>query len=195
MIFIIGNIWFWVLMCVIAFLEIYFLEFWDEPGEYGEGPNGTGATILVIATFGVLFFLGSNKEIKEFFLYIYNNPGRDIFYFSIYIIAGIIWSLFKWFQYVLFLKREYQENIKNFTEESLKNSSRERDIIKKIPNPNALNNKGTLFTWIFYWPFSVIGYILNEPLKKIFNFIINNIKGLYQKITDKVLADIKTPNI
>jgi len=193
MIFIIGNLWFWILISLALFLEIGFIELWINKKD--EEPNGQGATIVIIGTFLILFFFGSKKEVKDFVFYIINNPLKDVFYFFVYTFIGVIWSFFKWFQYIIKLKREYQERISSFTEDSVKNSSWQQSVLRDIPNPKATSKKSAIFTWIFYWPFSVIGYILNDPIKKFFNFIFNNIKGLYQRITDKVLADISTPKI
>jgi len=40
-----------------------------------------------------------------------------------------------------------------------------------------------------FWPFSLVGTLLNDPVRKLFKFIYNRINGLYQKIADEILKD------
>lgn len=53
--------------------------------------------------------------------------------------------------------------------------------------PKASKNKSRITAWACYWPFSFIGTLLNDPVRRLFNFLFNQFKALYQHLADYVL--------
>lgn len=54
--------------------------------------------------------------------------------------------------------------------------------------PRAAKNKARITSWAIFWPFSMVGTIVNDPLRRLWNLIWGWVKGLYQKMADKMLA-------
>lgn len=52
--------------------------------------------------------------------------------------------------------------------------------------PRASKNKSRITAWSAFWPFSFVGTLLNDPVRRLFNFLFNQFKALYQKMSDWV---------
>ena len=107
---------------------------------------------------------------------------------SIYYIAmGVLWSFPKWF---LFLRNERDKTREWLKEEKRRNTTYRRTSTDLVINiPQASHNKGKIVAWIAFWPFSFIGTVLNDPIRKMFNFIFDQFKGLYQKMANAIFKD------
>jgi hypothetical protein len=55
--------------------------------------------------------------------------------------------------------------------------------------PEVASHKGDIIAWMCFWPFSLIGTFINDPVRRLFNFIFNSLKGTYQKMSDSVFSD------
>lgn len=54
--------------------------------------------------------------------------------------------------------------------------------------PKAANNKARITSWGAFWPFSMVGTIINDPIRRLWNFLWGQLKALYQKMSDKLFA-------
>jgi hypothetical protein len=52
--------------------------------------------------------------------------------------------------------------------------------------PRATKNKTRITAWASFWPFSFVGTLLNDPVRRLFNFLFNWFKALYQQLADYV---------
>lgn len=211
--FAIGTLWFWVLL-VAAFICILWAL---EDDEY----PGTKATVVTLVTLGLIYFLGGRPELNGLFSFIAHNPLVIALAFGGYLLAGTIWSVVKWYFFVLNARDKYRdkvaeikENFENDIERINRNIARlesgedkvkdkdasilrckdeiERrtstnvdDIARAKRNcmPSAKENKSRILTWMFYWPFSGIWTIINDPVRRAFQWIYRRLEGVYQKIT------------
>lgn len=103
-----------------------------------------------------------------------HNPAQTLMIFAGYLVAGTIWSIAKWFFY---LKR-------------IRNSYEDRSYFN-IENYKVKENKERITHWMIYWPLSSIWTLINDPVKKAFEFILSQFGGLYDKMTEKILGDLK----
>ncbi len=60
--------------------------------------------------------------------------------------------------------------------------------------PMAASNKAKITAWMIFWPFSMVGTVLNDPVKRIFTFLFGRFKHLYQKMSDGVFKDVDFDN-
>ena len=60
--------------------------------------------------------------------------------------------------------------------------------------PEAIHNKSKIVAWICYWPFSLIGTFINDPIRRLVNFLFTRLKATYQKMSDKVFQDFPDKN-
>lgn len=90
-----------------------------------------------------------------------------------FIIIGVIWSFFKWRNLV----KEVIDYSKNCSIEAVK---------ERISNKK---NYDVVAFWIILWPFSVLGYIINDFVYDIVTKFIDKIYSIYDRITDKMLLN------
>jgi hypothetical protein len=61
-----------------------------------------------------------------------------------------------------------------------------------LQRPRAAKNKRRITAWMAYWPCSAIGTLLNDPVRKFFNWAFGQFKDLCQKLADHVFrADVE----
>lgn len=157
-----------------------------------------------ICSLGIALLLWTNLEVVTDFLT--SNPLMTFGFIAAYVVVGIIWSFIKWQVFVkaVFLKFK---NIKNeFGEVTDENKMNFLNIVnntfgyrfdmhdsfnkiaKKIA-PEASKKKTLVTAWIAYWPVSLIGTLLNNPFRRFFEYVYENISGFYDKITNKYQKD------
>lgn len=54
--------------------------------------------------------------------------------------------------------------------------------------PRAAKNKARITSWMAFWPFSMVGTIINDPVRRLINFLFNQFKALYQRMADRLFA-------
>jgi len=60
---------------------------------------------------------------------------------------------------------------------------------KEFYKPVAASNKGRIVAWICYWPWSLVATIVNDPIRRLVEWIFRFLKETYQKMSDKIFAD------
>jgi len=56
--------------------------------------------------------------------------------------------------------------------------------------PLAMQHKSSITQWIMFWPISFTWTIINDPVRKIANYIFSRIKGTFQKMSDSMFAGV-----
>ena len=57
--------------------------------------------------------------------------------------------------------------------------------------PNVANYKGKISRWIAYWPFSAFWTILNDPIRRIAEWLYSVLQGFYRNIANRVFKDFQ----
>ena len=131
-------------------------------------------------------------------------------YAGAYVVVGIVWSFVKWFSYLMSFRDAFRkvkegfltsknldpkvsvpDNMRDeFQKWSQSNARRgqHRDELWYMERPRAAKNKSRITAWAAFWPFSFIGTLLNDPVRRIVNFLFEQFKGLYQKMSDRIFA-------
>lgn len=95
-----------------------------------------------------------------------------------YLIIGLFWSIFKW--------RKYAKSQILYLREKLHYSK------ATIADMLALSeNKERITTWIVYWPFNALQWIIKDMVMDLIHGIINKMSWAYESITKSLLKDIK----
>lgn len=162
-----GGVMFWIVM-IAAFICMTWSLALDEP---------RWTTFTIALFIAILYFCGSKTLVENTATWIYNNPGRTTFNVVIYTVIGVLWSFYKWYLYMVAYKKS-------------------RSGYTFVTPPKAAENKGTIISWMSYWPVSVFWYVINDPVKKFFNFVYERTGKVYDRITDRVFKDMnnKTEN-
>ena len=62
-------------------------------------------------------------------------------------------------------------------------------LMRDLKKPQASRNKSRIVAWMALWPLSLLGTFLNDPVRRLFNFLFSYFKTLYQKLVDHVLRN------
>lgn len=123
-----------------------------------------------------------------------------------YLVLGVIWSFLKWnekvkkfFTKIKKYKDEFiQENGAIDTLEQVKHfgaylnnrsirglfyNAKTLDDIVKIVTPKGADNKSSIVAWISYWPLSLLATLVNNPFRRLFEYVYHLSSGLYDKIS------------
>jgi len=163
-----GSTWFWILFLVASIFVIVATE---------KG-SGVGATVTLVVSVALFYFLGNKIQLGNFFSHTVKNPWVTIAVIIGYIAIGTGWAILKWY-FFLIKKRD--------------------QCIEERPNylsiPNVSTHKSKIMVWMFYWPFSAVWTILDHPIKRIFIFIYGKIHLKLQEMSDKIFAPLKVQEI
>lgn len=147
----------------------------------------------------------------------WHQPWTAVAIVAGYVLAGVAWSFPKWWFYVRRIRDQYTESLAGFKRQHHITSEQKLtpDQIHKFYNDNyfygydngdeqrnrqpwsqvmpvqASKNKNKILVWMMYWPFSLVWTLIDEPFKKAFYFIFDQIKGLYQAISEKAFAGVE----
>jgi hypothetical protein len=172
----IGSIGFWIAL-ILASIVITVLI---ENAESG----GSSATFVCVLTLVLLYVFGAGQDIRDLWTFIVTNPlvvGLAVF---AYVVFGAFWSIAKWYFFVIGVRNEFLDNRKLYHGDERNNKLTQEELESKIPS--ARNNKARITSWMFYWPFSALFTLVNEPIKKVFNTIYRRFTASYDRISKKV---------
>jgi hypothetical protein len=167
--------------------------------------EGIATTAVSVALALLLWNYGHNV-----WTFVKNDYGTTILFVLGYLVAGVVWSFLKWNEFV---KRKINvfktvrakfiverpdfnpSNIKDLTElcEQLRRenfnvyghqvNSMAELIIKITPIGNE--SKASIVSWISYWPLSLLATLLNNPFRRLFEYIYSLVADAYDKISEK----------
>jgi hypothetical protein len=92
-------------------------------------------------------------------------------------------------------KTKNNQNVPAFLTDSFEVYLREQysygdyGALRNGKKPVATENKAKITAWMAFWPCSVISTLLNDPIRRLFRYLFNLLKSLYQKMADAVFAD------
>lgn len=166
------------------------------------------ATTIVSISLALAFWLNKDSIMS----FVSQNPSQLIGFVLSYILVGVVWSFIKWQLYVRKafkplkeLKAEFIAKHKVLNEATLPklnamiNSARilkpngyEVSASEKTPFEDTVNNitplaskkKSVITSWISYWPISLSATLLNNPFRHFFEWLYENLSGLYDRITN-----------
>lgn len=132
----------------------------------------------------------------------------------LYVIIGMGWSFLKWFSALRVFRDQFREaklaffkangleglaetapipedkteDFKKYMDENYRYRYQRIASLSSLERPKATKNKARITGWMCFWPFSFIGTVLNDPVRRLFNFLFNYFKALYQQLADYVLS-------
>lgn len=145
-----GMVW-WQLILLSLIISFSFLCMLNE--------SGVAFTATIATAIGFTYFTTG----------ITFNPMVTAVYFSVYLIIGILWSIFKWYKFV----KEYIKENKAI----YKNS---KDLYTHL---SYEKNYDTLWFWVIWWPGSILAYFLRDFVLD----ILQKLGGLYDYIAKKLV--------
>ncbi len=138
------------------------------------------------------------------------HTTETLVYALVYVAVGVGWSFVKWFSFLIQFRDQYREQKEAFLTKNKLNptgqvpeelreafgrflgglySTRQFRGNSMTEKPKASNNKSRIVSWMSLWPCSMVGTLLNDPVRRLFNFLFNNFKALYQRMSDHVFRN------
>lgn len=191
--FALGTIGFWILIPLLALLLFIMVEN-EKPG---------WATSSVIFAFVLLAYCG---DFNLWFV-VHASPFVAILAGLTYEGIGAVWSFGRWW----FLSRarrvnynafrgEYMErhglprdaeipnnlkkDFKDRIETHQRSHFREEDGHKPINKPLFRDHGGRLYMWMTFWPWSMTWTLINDPIRHLGRWLVDQFQGIYQHIAD-----------
>jgi hypothetical protein len=180
-----------------------------------ETENFGWATLVLIVSVVAAQWL----HVVNFIGYVSAHGVASLLYALAYVGIGVVWSFVKWFSFLMGARGKYREYKVSFLNSiGASTTAGFSDIpadklddfkrwLAKTPSfyamrtydpfhelvrgerPRASKNKARITTWMCLWPCSMIGTALNDPVRRLFNFLFSQFKALYQKLADYVFAN------
>ena len=167
--------------------------------------EGWATTAVSIALALLLWNYG-----RDIWSFVKDDYGTTLLFVLGYLIAGVVWSFLKWNEFVkkkinifkttkakLIVDRPdfNATNGKDLTElcDRLRskgvsiwghNVNSMGEIILKI-TPIGSENKAAIVAWISYWPLSLLATLLNNPFRRLFEYVYSLVANAYDKISEK----------
>jgi len=191
--FALGTFWFWLLL-LIDFAVVTVLV------ENEEGFWATFVTFWTIMGLDFLWKLPILTSIKA-------NPGHIALLVLSYFVIGAAWSFVKWYFFLHKANGRYLDFKAKFLEtknvnvldgqlaaimmDELAENNRRFDAESRISAepPAARKHKARLTRWATYWPFSMVGFALNDVVRKTWNYIYELLQGAYQRVSNHVFRN------
>jgi len=153
--FIVGSWLFWTLLVLFSIAAIVSLE----NDRYG---FLTFITVLFVVIFAFKTPLPSWQNL--------------LMYGAGYLVAGALWSLYRWWRYVREVVQKARDNKENHYSD--------------LPSPSELsvsNNKDRIIAWIAFWPWSVFWSITHD----LFYNIYDALRKVYGQIAKGSIAELE----
>lgn len=169
---------FWIIVGVIFVAIVLTVEDDDE------SKLGWPLGLLIIGT-AVLYFI-NKSAIKSLGYNISDNLVNFIMFTVLYLGLGLVWSLFKWFRFLRKKRKEYDEAVIEWEGRVKEN----KHTISKVPyitdyRPYAKDNKEQISSWIVFWPFSGIRYIVGNLLTDFVSWFVSLWSKLFDNMGDR----------
>lgn len=156
-----------------------------------------GFAILELACLGIALWIGH----KYSWCTLPHITLNDAAVFAtIYVFIGIVWSLLKWLIYLYQYRRDLRVLVLEWKVKNDRNADVELgDVDRKamwhwLPEkfrikPKASEHSGNIVGWMTFWPCSVVGFVLNDPVRRFFTFVFNLLRSSYQRLADHVVKE------
>ena len=128
-------------------------------------------------------------------------------YFGYYLAGAVVWSYGKWVFYLWDFRSARDKKVAEYKEQQAAglNSSAEltiADVQRKLGRehykrtylsspPQAKEYKAMIVSWGIWWPASLVGTLLDSPIRRLVNFLFDRLSGIYQWTANKMVPEIK----
>jgi len=181
----VGSFFFWLL--IVVELILLFACIYND---------AIIQAVISVAVFLALVFLLTPLELSVIVLYWKQILGLT----GLYVVCGIPWGIFRWYQFVRKELKRYQaykdSRCSGIVDDlnSIENKRKWNDHLKRYYTgdviPQISKHKDAWFGWVIFWPVSILVYIASDLIKDIYEYIFNLCKNALQAISNSVFKDV-----
>lgn len=186
--FFLGATFFWIVTALLFLIAVGL----SDSGYSRHYRSKSGWIIFIIAIWlGLMWFGADGKSIYKNFNF---SLIDGLPYIIGYIVVGIIWTIIKWALYVYNWKKEYLKEREYFFNNAKNKQEAEKEwkqssYYKNFPNFRDHIEK--LIDWGILWPFNVLGTIISDGIRKIWELLIKGCSKVFDTITNMICGDIE----
>ncbi len=194
-----GSFWFWTVIFLESAAIIFFLE-----------NEKAGRANMSAILFFVLLWICSDIPVVS---YVVLNPLYILCILAAYLAAGTLWSIAKWYFFVLNARDKYKEEKDAFCrnngitadawtpeqkalwEEYIFRNRRGYSSFQdsdQFGRPVAGEHKERIILWMCYWPWSMFWTILNDPFRRLFLMIYEYVQSIHDGISKHVYRGMES---
>jgi hypothetical protein len=184
-------------LCLILLVPFAILCILSELERFGLATLTLIATLVGAQCFHLADILG----------FMQHHTVESLVGVGMFLVVGVVWSFAKWFFFLVNFRDKFRElRTAWFVNNKLDPTQPLPDDLKlksegvdpfgwsyrawhNMQKPRASDNKSRIIGWMAFWPFSMVGTLLNDPIRKLFTWLFNQLKGLYQRMADKILGN------
>jgi hypothetical protein len=177
------GLWFWALAGVIILAAIVSVE----------NEKFTVTTPIVVIGIAALIWLSGASNVLG---WARENIATIIAGVAIYLVVGVIYGVIRYMFYVHKIAdrltdwaKDYGYNVSALTK-SQAASFAARERLANFPL-KVSDSKSRIIFWGIYWPFSMPWTLINEPVKRFFNFAYGRMAGFMQIVADRAFRSVK----
>lgn len=152
-----------------------------------ENDTGFGATMVLFAAAALLEFFTSFQP----YTLIYHNPISAVGLFGLYLVGGVAWSGVKWLSFVYKIRDRYNAKIAYYQDLGFTDPEHHAkgatSFRFKVPL-DVSEHKARIIRWMSYWPASMAWTILDDPLRRAFNWLNDRFGKFFQRVSDKAFG-------
>ena len=188
---IVGGTIFWIVAAIFSVALLGCIEY----------QKGWWSSFLVAGFFTILYFASGINVISV----VLANPMTAIYYVGLYVAGGVVWGCVKWWFYsrkavdvVKELKVKFL-NEKKISGDTIPETSMDSFISSVLHSsryhdedypPRFMKHKADWTMWATYWPLSFFWTMLNQPIKKLWNFVYSQVGQMMQNMTNRMSEKI-----
>jgi hypothetical protein len=105
---------------------------------------------------------------------------------AVYLVLGVIWSVKKWYSFVVEKKKTLRETYASSVNKQA-TGNETFESYAKDHQPTAADNKSRITGWMALWPFSLSWWILTWP-RRAFVWLYERLSTLFDRISAHVWA-------
>lgn len=173
-----GTLWFWSAALITFFLVCLCISQEDLHEIIASG--------ILLVFLCSLYFCGNSLFFNKCWVYLISHP---LVFFGLvlgYFLIGTIWSVVKWYFFLLNKRDKFLEDKKQWD-----SSNHARPLFASVPEVRYY--KKSILTWMTYWPFSMVWTLLDDPVRRAFNLIYYKIADFMQGISNRVFTPYVDP--
>lgn len=167
-----------------------------------EFDNGTGATSTLLIAGGLALIV---TRAQWTWAGLTMLIPRVAVFVIVYFLIGACWSVLKWYFFTRALREAYDvarlQVIGQRLDPQATTTEQERILRQWRQNlgyryrnltipPDPADHTGRILMWIGHWPFSMLWTLINDPVRRIVEWLYGRLKNIYRAISKSAFADI-----
>jgi hypothetical protein len=162
------------------------------------------STFLLLASVGFLSYFNWTTSIN----WVKSNYIDLVIYTGYYLLGCVAWMYTKWTMLLINFNSARKEAISNYkTKHGIVGPLDSCQIKIALENRNkaytnnyftiylsekirARNYKSKIIAWGIWWPFSLVGTIVDDPVRRFVTWTFDRLCGTFQKLADRIAPDL-----